>query len=104
MVLRYFVLRRLFEEKAVRVYDLGEGEGPHKHRLATHRQECAEVYFFRPNLPNLAIVGSHFACEAISASAGRMLGPRAKGAVKRVIRRLAGAAGASGAGSSQETA
>lgn len=96
MVLRYLVLRRLFEEKAMRVYDLGEGDGPHKHRLATHRRECAEVYFFRPNLPNMLIVGSHLACELLSLNAGRLLGPRAKAVVKRALRRLGGAAAPSG--------
>ncbi len=90
IVLRYLVLRSLFAEKAMRVYDLGEGEGSHKHRLATHRRECAEVYFFRPSLPNMLIVASHLACEVVSSRAGQLLGTEAKAAVKRALRRLVG--------------
>jgi CelD/BcsL family acetyltransferase involved in cellulose biosynthesis len=91
IVLRALAVARMFDDDAVRIYDLSEGSGEHKQRLATHRRECAEIYFFRASLANLLIFGSHIALETVSSSAGRLLGPRAKTAFKRAVRRLAGA-------------
>jgi CelD/BcsL family acetyltransferase involved in cellulose biosynthesis len=89
-VLQQMVLEDLFRDKDVAVFDFTVGEGQHKRGSATHCQQVAVVYFFKPTPKNIATVGAHLALERGSALTMQMLDrynlrPR----VKRMLRAFA---------------
>lgn len=89
-VLQYLVLRSLFAEPAIRVFDFTQGEGAHKAFFATHAVRCARTYFFarRPMLRML--VELHRGLDGFSRGcAGALDRLGVKGRVKRLIRRSA---------------
>jgi hypothetical protein len=58
-VLLWFALQRLFADGEFRRFDFGEGEYPHKEHMATHSVDVAEIYCFRWNFHNVALVVIH---------------------------------------------
>ena len=72
-VLQYLVLEKLFAERRFRVFDFTEGEGGHKEFWSRSHAQCADVYYFRTNLKNAALVGCHSALATVSRTAVRTL-------------------------------
>lgn len=59
-VLQFLCLEHLFAERRFKLFDFGEGgSGLHKRLFATHTVACANVFYLRRNLPNLALIGLH---------------------------------------------
>jgi len=72
-VLLYLLLESLFAEKHFRVLDFGPGEFAYKEHFATGHFPCAEIYYFRRNLNNCLLVGTHAAMETVSGAMKRAL-------------------------------
>ena len=86
-VLMYHVLERLFAEGGHRVFDFGMGGGPHKEFFSTAKARCADIYYWRRTVRNLATVCLHHATECISRACGRVLEAlKVKGRVKKLLR------------------
>lgn len=87
-VLQYCVLERLFQERAFRMLDFGQGEGHHKAFYSTGSVRCADIFYFRRTWRNCLLVRLHAAMNAFSAWVGRALAAlNLKKAVKRLLRR-----------------
>lgn len=54
------ILERLFEEQRFQMLDLGTGDADYKAFFATASVPCADIYYFRRNLKNFALVIAHW--------------------------------------------
>ncbi|MGG7054713.1 GNAT family N-acetyltransferase [Nitrosomonas sp. ANs5] len=89
-LLQYFALQSLFAADDVKIFDFTEGEGAHKAFFATHAQYCADIYYFRRNLRNLASVLLHAGIGAASSGIVRLLDKlRLKAYIKKMLRSTA---------------
>jgi CelD/BcsL family acetyltransferase involved in cellulose biosynthesis len=87
LVLLLLTLGRLFETKQFEIFDLGRGEAWYKETLATGSVLCADIYWFRKTISNLALVLCHATFELLSttlSSISERLGVRQK--LKRIVR------------------
>jgi hypothetical protein len=66
MILQYLLLQSLFAENRFDVFDFTEGEGAHKEFFATGFIECADIYCFKLNLINSAIISLHYLLSGTS--------------------------------------
>ena len=60
IVLQYYVIKSLFEDPEIDIYDLCTGEGEHKRIFASTDRWCGRVYFFSFRLKFIALIGAHF--------------------------------------------
>lgn len=87
-VLQFLVIQTLFEQRAIRIFDFTEGEGPHKSLFSTDQQRCAKTYFFSKTFKNFLLIFFHYSLNCCVQSIGNLLkkfGIKAK--VRRIIRR-----------------
>jgi len=85
-VLFYLLLESLFAEAKYRCFDFKEGELWYKRTLATGSKRCVRIIYFRRNIPNLALVATHWSLGALSRAAGKVLGAlRLKQGIKRAM-------------------
>jgi hypothetical protein len=106
IVLQYLALQPLFANPDnVRIWDFGEGEGPHKELFATDSLLCADLFHFprRPRALALfaAEAGLHFASRGIVGVLDRY---GLKERVKRLLRRRGEHAGDDGAPGDRQAA
>lgn len=86
-LLHWFALEAIFNEKRFEYFDLTDGESNLKSHLATHKRDCANIFFIRNTLINKAIIYTHAATNKLSYCLGNVcdcLGIRAK--IKHLIR------------------
>jgi CelD/BcsL family acetyltransferase involved in cellulose biosynthesis len=86
-VLQWCALEAIFAERRFTLFDFTEGQSEHKRFFATGSVRCANVFFLRRNLRNLALVLGHMGLESASQHAGALLeriGMKAR--VKKLIR------------------
>jgi hypothetical protein len=87
IVLQYYIIRRMFEEERLEVYDLCVGEGEHKRIFANAHQECADIIYLRANAKSRALVTVHFVLQRFSRLIVAMFDRlHCKAAVKKMIR------------------
>lgn len=87
-VLQYLVTQRLHTEQRFRMLDFTEGEGAHKALFATGSLQCADVYFLRLTVRNMALVALHNSLAAVARSlAGLLKTLGLKARVKQWMRR-----------------
>ncbi len=87
-VLQYHVLERLFAEGKYRIFDFGNGQGPHKEFFATASIRCADIYLFRNSFRNRLLVRLHALCDGFSENVGKFLNRLGiKETVKKLLRR-----------------
>lgn len=89
-LLQYLVLEKLFEEKRFTFYywGYGEGEATSKVFFSTGRAMCADIYYFRPTLPNLLTAYVHRATSLLSKGTGEALNKvHLRRTLRRIIRR-----------------
>jgi hypothetical protein len=72
-VLQFLAFESLFREGHFSMFDFGQGEGQHKQLFSTDNVHSVEMYYFRRNLSNYAIVLLHSGVQWVSASAGSLL-------------------------------
>jgi hypothetical protein len=103
-VLQYLAMERLIEEGTWVLFDFLEGETQEKRQFATRSVSCADLYFLRLSVRNIALVLGHTFTESTSDTASWIL-ERAgvKRALKRWIRRTAGGRPAPGSPASPHT-
>ncbi len=86
-VLQYYIVRRIFQEGRVEIYDLCVGEGEHKRIFANGYKDCADIIHLRANAKSYALVTAHFQLQWLSRLFVTMLDKlHCKAAVKRIIR------------------
>ena len=89
-VLQYVAFESLFAENRFKIFDFTEAEGAHKAFFATQSLLCADIYFFRRTLRNLALVYFHDALLRLSAALVQLLDRiGAKTYLKNLIRQAA---------------
>jgi CelD/BcsL family acetyltransferase involved in cellulose biosynthesis len=87
LVLLLLTLERLFTEKRFDIFDFGKGEYSYKETMATSSVPCADIYYLRRTMSNLALVFCHATIEVCSttlSSISERLGLRRK--LKKVLR------------------
>ena len=72
-VLFFLILEHHFASQRFRLFDFGRGEFPHKEVFATGYVRCADIYYFRPSLPNVALVVAHTALDCLWRAAACVL-------------------------------
>ena len=72
-VLLFLVQQKAFEDKAIRIFDFTPGEGEYKAKNATDRQECAEVFFFRPGPKALTAIAIHASLRGLTGQVATLL-------------------------------
>lgn len=72
-VLLYLILQDVFAAGRYGILDFGPGEAQYKSMFATHRQEFADVYLFRPTLRHRLLAHLHFRLAGLSGAAGALL-------------------------------
>lgn len=90
-VLQMKVLEAAFDEPACEFFDFTEGEGAQKRLFSSAGIPCGNVYYFRKNARNTALVRAHYAATRISAGLGsalERLGLKTK--VRALLRRFGG--------------
>jgi CelD/BcsL family acetyltransferase involved in cellulose biosynthesis len=86
-VLQYYIIRRIFQEGHVAIYDLCVGEGEHKRVFANGFKECADILYLRANAKTHALVTTHFLLQRLSSLFVTLLDElHCKAAVKKMIR------------------
>jgi hypothetical protein len=65
-VLQLLALEQLYAERRYRIFDFTEGQGDHKTLFSTGSVPCANIFYLRPTLANLAIVYSHWLLARLS--------------------------------------
>lgn len=73
IVLLNCILERFFAEHRFRRLDFGGGNAQWKRSYATASARCAVVFYFRPTLRNLGLIGLHRAMAAFSGAAAALL-------------------------------
>ena len=89
-VLHWLALEYLTTENQFKYLDFTEGEGQQKRTFGTHSIHCANIYWLKKNMKNLALVYSQTALNQCSRSLGNLfdsLGLKAK--LKKLIRNTA---------------
>jgi len=88
-VLQYLVLKSLFDEPRIRIFDFGEGEGAQKKFFATDGQMCAKTYVFRRTPDRVARVHLHYRLNRFVAATGHVLDSWGiKGRVRKFVRQI----------------
>ncbi|MDR3454191.1 MAG: GNAT family N-acetyltransferase [Rhodoferax sp.] len=86
-VLQWLAVEQLFSETRFRYFDFTEGDSDHKRLFATGHQQCANVFFMRRNVANMALIYGQLMINFASMWLGTKLdqmGLKAK--IKRLIR------------------
>ncbi|MBF0479996.1 MAG: GNAT family N-acetyltransferase [Candidatus Omnitrophica bacterium] len=67
-VLQYYTLKRLFEEERYEVFDFMRGGAPDSHKkiFSSHDVLCADIYYFKYSVRNLAIIFFHVVIRTAS--------------------------------------
>ena len=87
IVLQYYIIRSIFQEERLEVYDLCVGEGDHKRIFANAYKDCADIIYLRANARSRALVTVHFVLQRLSRFIVTMFDRlHCKAAVKKVIR------------------
>jgi hypothetical protein len=87
IVLQYYIIRSIFQEEHLKVYDLCVGEGEHKRVFANSYQECADILYLRANTKSHALITAHLALQGLSRLIVSLLDRlRCKTTVKKMIR------------------
>ena len=64
-VLHWLVFQKLFDDGDFRFFDFGQGQGDHKSLFSSHAKQCADVYFLKRNVTNVAKVLVHAGWETL---------------------------------------
>lgn len=86
-VLLFLVIERLFAARTFKRFDFGAGEFDYKETFGTAHALCADIYFYRSTIGNLALVLAHSAVDGAWAALGSVLdsmGLKAK--LKKAVR------------------
>ncbi len=87
IVLQYYIIRSIFQEERLEVYDLCVGEGEHKRTFANDCKACADIIYLRANAKSRALVTVHFVLQRLSRLIVTMFDRlHCKAAVKKIIR------------------
>lgn len=93
----YLLLEDVFREKAFRVFSFGTGEIWYKEYFSTGWYSFVDAIVLRPTWRHHVLSRLHFALERANEKAGRLLESwGVKRAIKRVVRKLAGASAPEG--------
>jgi CelD/BcsL family acetyltransferase involved in cellulose biosynthesis len=68
-----YILERLFAEQRFQRLDFGTGEADYKAFFATGSVPCADVYYFRRSVTNIALVIAHWATAVVWQCTTRIL-------------------------------
>jgi hypothetical protein len=66
IVLQYYIIRRLFQERRLEVYDLCVGEGEHKRIFANACKTCGDILYFKASPKYLTALVTHLLLQTIS--------------------------------------
>ncbi len=87
IVLQYYIIRRLFQERRLEVYDLCVGEGEHKRAFANACKDCGDVIYLRTGSKHLAAAVMHLVLHTASRFVVTLLAKlRLKSTVKKMVR------------------
>jgi hypothetical protein len=87
IVLQYYIIRSIFQEERLDVYDLCVGEGEHKRIFANAYQECADIIYLRANAKSQALITAHFGLQWLSRLIVTLIDRlHCKATVKKMIR------------------
>ena len=87
IVLQYYIIRSIFQEEHLKVYDLCVGEGEHKRLFANAYRECADILYLRANAKSRALITAHFGLQGLSRLIVALLDRlHCKTTVKKMIR------------------
>jgi CelD/BcsL family acetyltransferase involved in cellulose biosynthesis len=86
-VLLYLVIERLFAAGTFKKFDFGPGEFDYKETFGTGHTRCADIYFYRRTMKNVALILAHSAVDGVWAGIGAALDRAGlKGKLKRAVR------------------
>jgi hypothetical protein len=87
IVLQYYIIRSIFQEECLEVYDLCVGDGEHKRIFANAYKECADIIYLKAEAKHQALVAAHFVLQRLSRLIVTMIDRlHGKAAVKKMIR------------------
>ncbi len=86
-VLLYLSIERMFAERRFKHFDFGPGEAEYKEQFGTGHTLCADIYFYRRNAGNLALILTHFGVDAVWSAIAAVLDKLGlKSKLKRAVR------------------